>query len=501
MKKTQVIVVLVIALITAGAQAAFIVEPGAGGKAQTTNFTGAGSGSIGNVAIGITVGSIWSGTGAGGSTQDFLFSYTLGTDEGNTTISAGTDLGNGDLATGLVGGETGLYNVYVTWPNSTNVAKSGPGLCEITVTNDGADVVGSHDQNTGQSGSPGGSRAWLRVAQDVVLTWDNQYTVNEHATSWEWVAMRSNGVMWEAQEIFSAPVTINKTDIYVTEGLGEDTYTVVLDQVPNSVYVRVNMIPLYNAESDPNDIVFVVNPGGGDIEVSGPLTLTFLPSDWDIPQTVRVKAVDDAFIESGHSVNIRLETEPNNPATDPDYGGNNVWAGYVMVNITDNEVPEVRITESGDSTDVSEQGATDTYTAEMLYPPTDPVTVTITADADTLVDVGSGPVASADLVFTPAGWNGDIRTVTVSAFDDLDLEFAHTGTITHSVASADAGYQGLAVDSVVANIADDDCGMWGFHDMDLDGDCVVGLSDLAAFMDDYLKCTQPYGSNCDDLLP
>jgi len=311
--------------------------------------------------------------------------------------------------------------------------------------------------------------------------------------------MRANGVMWEAQEIYHAPVTISKTDLYVTEGGGEDTYTVVLDQAPNSDYVYVHMTPL---EADPNnnDILFVVNPGGGDVEVHGPLTLTFLPGNWDVPQTVRVEAVDDAFVESGHSVKIRLETEPNNPATDPDYGGDKVWAGYVTVNITDNEEPEVRITESGDSTDVSEQGAIDDYTVEMLYPPTADVTVTITADADTMVDVGAGPVASADLVFTPAGWNGDVRTVTVSAVDDLDLEFAHTGTITHSVASADAGYQGLPVDSVVANIADDDCGVWGFQDMDLDEDCVVGLSDLVMFLDDYLKCTLPYGSNCVDLL-
>ena len=45
-------------------------------------------------------------------------SYTPGVDLDNTVLTAGTNLGNGDLATGLTGG-TGLYNVYITWSAAT----------------------------------------------------------------------------------------------------------------------------------------------------------------------------------------------------------------------------------------------------------------------------------------------------------------------------------------------------------------------------------------------
>ena len=193
MKKIQVIALLVmIALVTTGAQAVLIVEGGIGGLAQDTNFTGVGRDSIAGVAIELTVPSIWCGTGAAETTRDWGFSYTPGTDVDNVSIAAGTDLGNGDLASGLTGGGSGLYNVYVTWPASTNVNIAG---ADITVTSDGADVSGNYNQNTGETG---GNNAWLLIAEGVSLTAGNTYYVNMHAAGWTWTSMRVNGVMWEA---------------------------------------------------------------------------------------------------------------------------------------------------------------------------------------------------------------------------------------------------------------------------------------------------------------
>ena len=113
----------------------------------------------------------------------------------NVSIAAGTDLGNGDLASGLTGDGSGLYNVYITWPASTNVNAAG---ADITVTSDGADIFGNYNQNTGMSGDPGGNNAWLLIAENVSLTAGNTYYVNMHAAGWTWTSMRVNGVMWEA---------------------------------------------------------------------------------------------------------------------------------------------------------------------------------------------------------------------------------------------------------------------------------------------------------------
>ncbi len=194
MKKATMILAVMLVLAT-GVQAAFIVEAYSPGLANA-NFSGVGKASTKSTAIGCTAASsLFSGTGAAGSTADYVYSYTPGVDLDNTTLIAGTDLGNGDLASGLTGGLTGRYNVYITWPVSANVNAAG---CKITVTNDGADVVlDPVDMNTGGTGTPGGNNAWYKIAENIQLTAGVTYTITQHANAWTWTSMRSHGVMWE----------------------------------------------------------------------------------------------------------------------------------------------------------------------------------------------------------------------------------------------------------------------------------------------------------------
>jgi hypothetical protein len=112
--------------------------------------------------------------------------------------------------------------------------------------------------------------------------------------------------------------------------------------------------------------------------------------------------------------------------------------------------PGVAVTESGGTTNVAEGGATDTYTVVLNTAPTANVTVTLSPGTQVTV-------APTTLTFTPANWNVP-QTVTVTAVDDAMVEGAHTGTITHTAASTDAIYNGIAVASVTANITDNDTG-------------------------------------------
>jgi len=196
---------MLLAVLAAAApvQASFLVEAHSSGLANA-NFsfggdtTSAGA-SIPSGAIGVTASnSIFGGNGSAfGDT--YIYSYTPGTDADNrdsSDIPAGTDLGNGDLATGLVGGGSGLYNVYITWPASTNVNAAGS---RITVTSDGADIVlDPVNINTGGTGDPGGNNAWLLVGAGVSLTAGNTYTVTQEANYNSYVSQRSHGVLWEA---------------------------------------------------------------------------------------------------------------------------------------------------------------------------------------------------------------------------------------------------------------------------------------------------------------
>lgn len=110
--------------------------------------------------------------------------------------------------------------------------------------------------------------------------------------------------------------------------------------------------------------------------------------------------------------------------------------------------PGVIITESGGTTQVTEGGATDNYTVVLRTPPTNNVVITLNLGTQVTVN-------QTTLTFTNSNWNVP-QTVTVTAVDDVAVEGNHLGTITHTVASGDVAYGGLAVPSVTVSIADND---------------------------------------------
>ncbi len=200
--KKAILVSAIVLMATAGVQAAFIVEAHSSGLANA-NFTGTGSPSTKSTAIGCTATNSLFLTSAG--SRDYVYKYTPGVDLDNATLTAGTDLGNGDLASGLVGG-SGFYNVYITWPASTNVNTAG---AKLTITNDGTDVViDMVNMNTGGTGNPGGNNAWLKIAEGVQLTAGTTYTVTQTALAASYVSMRSHGVMWEMVREIPEPASL-----------------------------------------------------------------------------------------------------------------------------------------------------------------------------------------------------------------------------------------------------------------------------------------------------
>ncbi|MGH7493367.1 MAG: beta strand repeat-containing protein, partial [bacterium] len=115
--------------------------------------------------------------------------------------------------------------------------------------------------------------------------------------------------------------------------------------------------------------------------------------------------------------------------------------------------PGVTITESAGSTNVTEGGATDTYTVVLKTVPT--ANVNVTVDPDGQLDVGAGAGNSTVLTFTPANALTP-QTLTVTAVNNALAEGNHTGTITHAAASTDANYNGIGIANVTANITDND---------------------------------------------
>ena len=109
------------------------------------------------------------------------------------------------------------------------------------------------------------------------------------------------------------------------------------------------------------------------------------------------------------------------------------------------------VTVSKTALTVTEQDTTgDSYTVVLDSEPTANVTVTVAGHAGT--DVTPNP---ATLTFTASNWD-TAQTVTVTAGDDADTTDDSVTLMTHSAASADSDYSGIAIAGVGVTVRDND---------------------------------------------
>lgn len=217
-------------------------------------------------------------------------------------------------------------------------------------------------------------------------------------------------------------LTLSGGGTSVTEGAASDTYTLVLASAPSA------------------DVIITMNHDGQLTTL--PPTLTFTAANWNQAQIVTVAAIDDTESEGNHSSVI------GHNVTSADARYHQFAVGSVTVNITDNDTAGVTVTESTGSTQVTEGGATDSYTVVLASQPAGDTTITLSFG-------GQITASPTTLTFTPANWNTQ-QIVTVTAASDGAIEGAHSATITHGISSADPKYSALTVSAVTVEIIDDD---------------------------------------------
>lgn len=205
------------------------------------------------------------------------------------------------------------------------------------------------------------------------------------------------------------------------EGGANDSYTIALSRPP-AANVRVNLVPAMGAQVTAYS---ALNPSNTFID--------FTPSNWNIPQTVVVSAVNDSAIEGF----LRSFVKNVSSSTDPQY--QNVGMPRVIVNVIDNDSPGVMIIPTVGSTNVVEGGATDSYQIVLTYPPTQPVTIAMENRQNQVTAVATAG-GGTSLVFTPTNWNVP-QSVTVTAVDDSINEGSHKTFISHSISTADTVFQ------------------------------------------------------------
>jgi len=233
------------------------------------------------------------------------------------------------------------------------------------------------------------------------------------------------------QEI--AGITITETDnTAVKEGGYSDTYSIVLDCIPDPITATVTIT---QTSED------------GQLQDLDPTTITFDKDNWDEPQTVTVRAVDDSEKEGTNSDNILFVVSAT---TYSNYYG--ISIDPLDVTIYDNDTPGVTITETSGSTGVKENGYDDTYTIVLDSPP-DPITATITVNQFSKY----GQLKPFDTItFTEDNWD-EPQTVTVKAVDDTESEGVHTDKIQIFITSTPySNYFGISVTDIDVTIYDND---------------------------------------------
>ena len=233
----------------------------------------------------------------------------------------------------------------------------------------------------------------------------------------------------------------------VGEGAATDTYTLVLSEAPTStLLIRVGDGLPDVAE---HQVLFTTKL---TTTASNTATLEFDSSNFFVPQTVTVMAVNDSYGEGRHSAVITALIISTSSAN-----YHSVQVPSFTAEIEDND-PTLLLTESAASTDVVEGGFTDTYSVSLSTQPTNTVVV---------IPGGASP---AQFTYSPSSvtfstTNYDVpQVITVTANDDSTVEGYHTALITHTI----TGYNNLpspyiftnreqaAPTSITANINDND---------------------------------------------
>ncbi|MCB0161210.1 MAG: hypothetical protein KDD83_23915, partial [Caldilineaceae bacterium] len=185
-----------------------------------------------------------------------------------------------------------------------------------------------------------------------------------------------------------------------------------------------------------------------DVLVVTPPALVFTADNWDTPQEVAVRVVDDEFDWSaGGAPHVHAIVHLVHSG-DPAY--NDLAVDTLTVAVRDNDAAGVTVTPR--TTRVSEDGQSATYQVGLTSMPHAPVQVWALPDAQVTT-------VPSRIVFTPENWTQPVP-VTVRALDDAHDEstapYRHAGRVMHRVAGADAGYAAATVADVAVEIEDND---------------------------------------------
>ena len=253
----------------------------------------------------------------------------------------------------------------------------------------------------------------------------------------------------------SVDVTVNDDDtaaIVLTKNSQPITTLDVTEQAVGGATYDVALSNLPGAE-----VTVSVTSGTPAKATVSPASLTFTTTNWAMVQTVTVNGLDDADPDDESVTVTHLASGAGSGYEDPDDTGPMTAASQTLtVNVEDNDVPKLRVSET--ALTITE-GATGSFTVRLNSLPTASVTVSITSSNDDVKmrEGGSGNyVSPLTLTFNRMGssrlWSSD-QTVNVQAGEDADGD-ADSSSLTFAISGGD--YDDVEHAAISVSVTDDD---------------------------------------------
>lgn len=197
-------------------------------------------------------------------------------------------------------------------------------------------------------------------------------------------------------------------------------------------------------------VVFnVTSDDVGEVTASD-ATLTFLPSNWDTPQTLTLQGEDDTVADGDQTSTISVAVDMG--LSDPAFAGLSFNDSVVTI---DDEVAAITVIPDDGVTTVSETGTSDEVRVVLDVEPVGDVVLDVAAS-----DLSEASVDPARLTFTSSNWDTP-QSVTVTGVDDLTIDGDILSQILVSVNDglSSAPYHGQVGSTPVTTTDDDVAGI------------------------------------------
>ena len=314
-------------------------------------------------------------------------------------------------------------------PSSVTVTINDPSNTDITV--DEANVT------LGSSNWSSGVQVTVRVAADDDTQADSG-TITHTASGADYDSATEDTVSVSVTDTDTPNVLPDPSNVTVTEGASDDSYTVRLSTEPAS---EVTVTPSVAIGGSP-DVTF------------SPATLRFTDETWDVEQTVTVTAAEDADA----AADTATITHTSSGA---DYGGLTITS--VNVTVTENDTLQIDVSPPTLTILEGDLGAFDTYQVTLHAAPADESVMDPSVTIEISV-IGDDNVATVprSLTFNASEWVTATtptvsKTVVVNVSNDLDGFGPETSTIRHQITgSSDYATTGVTAGNVMVAVNDPD---------------------------------------------